>query len=168
MRQREFNAEVVPLHRKYGGAVCPGGLDRLPFGCDHCRGSICRRTRRHLHPLRRRHRRAPDAQRRGNAKRRSGPAPSPGRTDARALNRRNFLPPGPAPENLGNGRARPFAGEAARRGRYCGLARKGGRGHEHHIPQFSAHPSRRNRRQRHERNRGSAACRPATPFPARI
>ena len=50
------------LHREYGGAVCPGRPDRLPLGRDHRRGGICRRTRRHLHPLRRRHRRHQIAQ----------------------------------------------------------------------------------------------------------
>ena len=61
--RREFQSGGLPLHRKYGGAVRPGRPDRLPVGCHHRRGNICRRTRRHLHPFRRRHRRSPNAQR---------------------------------------------------------------------------------------------------------
>src|ERR1700723_1061116 len=39
---------------------------------------------------------------------------------------RNFYPPGPAPENHGNGRAGAAFGSSARRRRYCGPARRAG------------------------------------------
>ena len=40
-RMRDANSSGGrPLHRKYGGAVCPGRPDRLPLGRDHCRGNM--------------------------------------------------------------------------------------------------------------------------------
>jgi UDP-N-acetylglucosamine--N-acetylmuramyl-(pentapeptide) pyrophosphoryl-undecaprenol N-acetylglucosamine transferase len=58
--RREFNAE--PLYRKYGGAVCPGGRNRLPRGRNHRGGNRRRWTCRHLHSLRSRHRRSSTSQ----------------------------------------------------------------------------------------------------------
>ena len=83
------------------------------------------------------------------------------RIDARATDQRNFLPPGPAPENLGNGRSRALRWRSRAQSRILWTCSKrllgDGLGHEGHVSQFPAHSSRRHRRERHERNRGSAA-----------
>src|SRR5580700_11853420 len=122
----EYPSRSRPVFLAHGRTLRRSRSDRLPLRSHYGVGSRRRRPRRHLYPVRRRHRQPPDAQCRGIGPRWCGPVDPGARVERIAPGPRDTCADRSPRKPGGTRRARAAAGPPSRRGEDRGFDRRGG------------------------------------------